>query len=85
MNKIIVLALSLILITLTGCSRTERYTGTGAAVGALTGLAISGDAGGALVGGALGAGVGYVGAKATERHYYRSHYRHHNRHYYYAD
>lgn len=81
MNKITVLALSLVLLILSGCTRTEQYTGTGAGIGALTGLAVSGTGTGALVGGAIGAGVGYVGAKATQRHYYR----HHNRHYYYAD
>jgi len=56
---------SLSLITVGGCTRTERYMGTGAALGAgggaIIGAATGGSVlGGALIGGALGTGTGYV-------------------------
>ena len=47
------------------CTRTQKYVGTGAAVGAGSGAVVAaatgGSAvGGALIGGAVGAGTGYV-------------------------
>lgn len=60
--------LSLSLLSVGACSRTERYTATGAAVGAgggaLIGAATGGSAvGGAVIGGLGGAGVGYCIAR----------------------
>lgn len=69
MKKTAILFASILLVlsALTGCSRTQKYTATGAAVGALTGAAVSGHGKGALIGAGIGAGTGFVAAKATER------------------
>jgi hypothetical protein len=56
--------LSLSLLAAAGCSRTQQYTATGAALGAGGGALIAAAAdgsvaGGAVVGGLVGAGAGY--------------------------
>jgi hypothetical protein len=61
-------ALGLALLAGGGCSRTQQYMATGAAIGAGGGAivaAATGGAvlGGAIVGGALGTGGGYVAGR----------------------
>jgi uncharacterized protein involved in exopolysaccharide biosynthesis len=62
MKKSIVLILTIAMgaAFLSGCTRTQRYTSTGALVGAGTGLAVSGTGTGAAIGAGVGAGAGYL-------------------------
>ena len=60
--------MGLSLLTAGACSRTERYTATGGAIGAgsgaIIGAATGGSAvGGAVIGGVVGAGAGYCIAR----------------------
>jgi hypothetical protein len=60
MKKIIsTLAIStIIIISMTGCTKTQEGAGIGAVVGALAGQAIGGDTGATLIGAGAGAIVG---------------------------
>jgi hypothetical protein len=49
---------SVVIISMTGCNKTEEGAGVGAAVGALAGLAIGGDSAGLLLGAGAGALAG---------------------------
>lgn len=49
---------TLVIFSMTGCSKTEEGAGIGAAVGALAGQAIGGDTGATLIGAGAGALVG---------------------------
>ncbi len=49
---------TLVLFSMTGCSKTEEGAGIGAAVGALAGQAIGGDTGSTLIGAGAGALLG---------------------------
>jgi osmotically inducible lipoprotein OsmB len=67
---------SVSLLTAGGCTQTQRYVGTGAAIGAgggaIVGAATGSVVGGAIVGGAVGAGAGYVLAPKHRRYYHHS-------------
>ncbi|BDA85881.1 hypothetical protein Sa4125_34230 [Aureimonas sp. SA4125] len=60
-----------LMLVASGCSQTERSTGTGALIGGLGGAAIgagvSGNARGALIGGAIGAGAGAIAGNVIGR------------------
>jgi uncharacterized protein YcfJ len=60
MKKVIsTLAIStIIIISMTGCTKTQEGAGIGAVVGALAGQAIGGDTGATLIGAGAGAIVG---------------------------
>lgn len=67
-NMTMTALLGLALITAGACTRTQKYTATGAGLGAASGAVVAGAtggsvAGGALIGGAVGAGTGYVLSK----------------------
>jgi uncharacterized protein YcfJ len=49
---------TLVIFSMTGCSKTEEGAGIGAAIGALAGQAIGGDTGATLIGAGAGALVG---------------------------
>lgn len=60
--------LSLGLVVAGGCSRTQQYLATGAALGAGGGAVVAAATGGAvvggaIVGGALGTGAGYLASR----------------------
>jgi hypothetical protein len=71
MRKIAAAAAALSILAISGCTTTERSTGTGALIGGLGGAAIgaglSGDVGGALAGGAIGAAGGAVAGNVIGR------------------
>jgi hypothetical protein len=49
---------TIVILAMTGCTKTQEGAGIGAGVGALAGLAIGGDTGGTLIGAGIGALAG---------------------------